>query len=65
MKRSEMVAKFQLILEEWESSRLDLKAADQILAKLEEAGMAPPETRSDIYLRSECDYAFVNEWDKE
>lgn len=43
----------------------DTEMYSAILADLEEAGMLPPEIVSKIYLRSECDYMWINEWDKE
>lgn len=36
-----------------------------ILKDLEEAGMHPPKIQTDIYLRSECDFMWVNEWEPE
>lgn len=39
--------------------------AENMLALLEEAGMKPPEIRSDIHLRSECDHVTLNEWESE
>lgn len=42
MKRSEAKRAILKVLRTWESSRLEMKTADEILTKLEEIGMTPP-----------------------
>lgn len=39
--------------------------ADRFLSTMEGAGMMPPEIVSSVWLRSEQDYARVNEWEDE
>ena len=65
MKRSEMLRLIESVLDEGREN-FDLGTrAENFLALLEEAGMQPPEIQTDIYLRSECDYAMANEWEPE
>ena len=40
-------------------------AMEAVLTAIEEVGMQPPLIESDIYLRSECDYVMVHEWEPE
>lgn len=70
MKRSEMLKK----IEELYSKLIILNklqpisahdAALNILTLIERAGMEPPKIQTDIYIRSECDFAYSNEWDPE
>ncbi len=69
MKRSEML---KLLKNDVNCIRNVLKteATDEalsiiLLKHIEEAGMQPPQYQSDIYLRSECDYAMISEWESE
>jgi len=62
MKRSEMLA---FIDNQLRGVMIDNDFANQFLSIVEEAGMQPPAYQSDIYIRSEGDYAYVNEWEPE
>jgi len=68
MKRSEALK--LLINAVYLSSRLDIvfdtDEADVLLKYIqEEIGMVPPAITSDIYLRADCEYAQINEWEIE
>jgi hypothetical protein len=65
MKRSEMLKLLEEETKNWMTNPPDRIELNLILITLEQAGMVPPEIQSNIYLRSECDYAWVNEWEPE
>ena len=66
MKRSEMI---KLMTDTFEFEGLGhemrVKDANAILFAMERAGMLPPGVATNIYLRSECDYAVISEWEPE
>ena len=78
MKRSEMLAIIKTCIKlnhsdeahQFEHGEISLGrfaeiCSEKILNRIEKEGMLPPEIQSDIYLRSECEYATVNEWEPE
>lgn len=54
MKRSEIIKKMLIILESWESCKLEEPCADELLTLLETEGMYPPS-----YFGNKGDYGLI------
>lgn len=73
MKRSKMIREILKVLKNWEGSRLEYKTAKEVLDKIEELGMLPPERyREHDWYKRGITYAqwlqqpsMVNKWESE
>lgn len=66
MKRSNLERRILRVLKTWEGSQMEIRTAREVLDVVEKAGMLPPErTDTTFYIRADCEYRGLNEWEPE
>jgi hypothetical protein len=62
MRRKDAVKKLRIILEEWDSCRIDIKAASAILKRIQkEIGMLPPDKNAHLPAPEFIDHSWEGE----